>query len=224
MSLHGCDIQELRLFFWTCSLPMHFKIAVFCKLFLSMMHVHLMEVELGQWAKSCRLVLISKSDHCQKTFELTLTYIYVVSLKMFSYSQDETKYCALSLPSLSMPPGSTLLNWLLCLHLREDTYCTTVDHFGSQNSISALVLLNYVLILCMARPVPRYRCWPHCILVCLFIAFLVLPGTTCRDYENGALHFIYIFIPVVYGYLASIWLSTCTINHYRTPIHCLRTV
>jgi len=55
-------------------MPMHFKIAVFWKLFLSMMHVHLMEIELGQWAKSCRLVLISKSDHCQKTFELTLTY------------------------------------------------------------------------------------------------------------------------------------------------------
>ena len=57
--------------------------------------------------------------------------------------------------------------------------------------------------------------------VCLLGAFLVSPGTTCRDYKNRALRFIYIFIPVVYGYLASIWLSTCTINHYRTPIHCL---
>ena len=33
--------------------------------------------------------------------------------------------------------------------------------------------------------------------VCLLGAFLVSPGTTCRDYEIGALRFIYIFIPVV---------------------------
>jgi len=65
---------------------MHFKIAVFWELFLSMVHVYLMGIELGQWAKSCILVLISNSDHCQKTFELTLTYICVVSLKMFRYS------------------------------------------------------------------------------------------------------------------------------------------
>lgn len=78
--------QELRFFFWTSSLPMYFKVAVFWKLFLSMVHVHLMEVGLGQWAKSCRLALISNSGHYQKTFELTLKYICVVSLKMFRYS------------------------------------------------------------------------------------------------------------------------------------------
>lgn len=77
MMLHGSDIQELRLFLFL--LPMYFKIAVFWKLFLSMVHVHLMEIELGQWAKSYRLVLISNSDHCQKTFELTLTYMCCVT-------------------------------------------------------------------------------------------------------------------------------------------------
>ena len=57
--------------------PCILKLLCFGELFLSMVHVYLMEIELGQWAKSCRLVLISKSDHCQKTFELTLRYIYI---------------------------------------------------------------------------------------------------------------------------------------------------
>jgi hypothetical protein len=141
MSLHGCDIHELRLFFWTCSLPMHFKIAVPWKLFLSMMHVHLMEIELGQWAKSCRLVLISKSDHCQKTFELTLTYIYVLCLDIHEKEQNIVPYLSFLTLTLHAPwrhsPKLAFFS-LPYLHLREDTQCVTVDHFGYQNSILAL--------------------------------------------------------------------------------------
>jgi len=88
--------------------PCILKLLCFGELFLSMVHVYLMEIELGQWAKSCRLVLISKSDHCQKTFELTLRYIYiyicVVSLKMFRYSWDEREYCAISFLSYLHSP------------------------------------------------------------------------------------------------------------------------
>jgi len=94
--------------------------------------------------KVLQISLISKSDHCQKTFELTLTYICVVSLKMFRYSRDEAKYCAvsfLSYPHLHAPwwhsPKLAFFS-LPCLHLREDTQCVTVNHVGPQNSMSAL--------------------------------------------------------------------------------------
>ena len=127
------------------------------------------------------------------------------------------------LPSLSMPPGGTSIFF----PFRAFTLGRTL----SVRLLTILVLnlipqpcLAKLRFMCTACPVSRCHRWPHCILVCLLGAFLVSPGMACEDYENGTLSFIYIFIPVVCEYLASIWLSTCTINHYRTTLDCLRAV
>lgn len=99
-----------------------------------------------------------------------------------------------------------------------------VDHFGPQNSISAcLAKLQFDSVYgTPSVEVPLLASlYPG---VCLLGAFMVSPGTTGRDYENGTLPFIYIFIPVVCRYLASTWLSTCAINHFKTPIHYLQGV
>jgi len=68
-----------------------------------------------------------------------------------------------------------------------------VDHFGPQNSISAcLAKLRFDIVYGVPGvEVPLLASlYPG---VCLLGAFMVSPGTTCRDYENGTLPFIYIF-------------------------------
>jgi hypothetical protein len=132
------------------------------------------------------------------------------------------------LPSLSMPPGGTLLNQhffpshAFSLGWTLSTWLLTILVLKIQSQ-PCLAKLRFDLVYgaLSVEVLPLASLYPG---VYLLGAFLVSPGMTCGDYENGTLPFIYIFIPVVCEYLACIWLSACTINHYRTPIDCLRAV
>jgi len=134
-------------------------------------------------------------------------------MSFLSYLHSPCPLAALSQTSIVFPFRAFTLGRTLSVRLLTILVLNLISR-------TCLAKLHFM---CTACPMSRCHRWPR-ILVCLLGAFFVSPGVTCRDYENGTLSFIYIFIPVVCEYLASIWLSTCTINQYRTPIDSLRAV